>query len=226
MRRTWVARWAIALVTTFAPPAAGPAEAGATGTAGWPVKPGARAPQLPPPRLAPARARRPAAARAATRNHLAAQRLARAIARAMAGPKPSAALQPPRPGRSARKGLRQVPRAGSRSQARPARKTRLRRGPRPHHLRRSRARAPQPPGLQPTEPRLPPPPAFLGDLYVQQGGATLYAAYARGQVVGRLPPATIVTNMGREGAWYRIEAPNGAVGYVKAGSVGATPPPW
>jgi hypothetical protein len=73
---------------------------------------------------------------------------------------------------------------------------------------------------------MPPRPIFIGDLYVQQGGATLYAAYARGQVVGQLPPATVVTNMGREGAWYKVEAPNGAVGYVSARSVGATPPPW
>ncbi|MEB3220606.1 MAG: hypothetical protein VKS61_00870 [Candidatus Sericytochromatia bacterium] len=229
MRRPWVACWAIALATAFAPLPAPPAEAAPASTAGWPVKPSTRAPRLPPPRLTPREARRPAAARAEVRTRLERLRTARAIAQALRGTKVAKAARPPQ--RPAAAAARPKTAAASPQRA-AARRGTLSRLQRPQRLRRAYrhgrrlARAGQPPGLQATEPRLPPPPMFLGDLHVQRGGATLYAAYARGQVVGHLPAATIVTNMGREGAWYRVEAPNGAVGYVRAQSVGATPPPW
>ena len=44
-----------------------------------------------------------------------------------------------------------------------------------------------------------------------------------GQVLARLPKRTIVINMGRYGAFYKVEAPNGAVGYLRSGAVSATP---
>ena len=72
----------------------------------------------------------------------------------------------------------------------------------------------------------PAPPVFIGDLHIQAEGAPLWSTPAGGQLLGRLPRATIVTNMGRYGGYYKVEAPNGAVGFVPMRQVGPTSPSW
>jgi hypothetical protein len=69
-------------------------------------------------------------------------------------------------------------------------------------------------------------PVFLDEMYVQQPGVTLYGAYTKGQVIGRLPAAALVMHMGQYGNWVKVEAPNGVVGYVTARALGPAPPKW
>lgn len=69
-------------------------------------------------------------------------------------------------------------------------------------------------------------PVFLGDLFIQHANTPLWTVAGGGQQLGSLPRATIVTNMGRRGAYYKVEAPNGSVGYVSARALGKTSPPW
>ena len=88
----------------------------------------------------------------------------------------------------------------------------------------TRARAAAPAVVR--RPIEPAPPVFIGDLHVQVDSAPLWSSPAGGQLLGRLPRATIVTNMGRYGGTYKVEAPNGAVGYVPMRQVGTTAPPW
>jgi len=71
----------------------------------------------------------------------------------------------------------------------------------------------------------PPIPMFIGDLYVQ-APAPLWAAPRTGTLLAQLPRATIVTNMGRYGSFYKVEAPNGSVGYVSARLLGHSMPSW
>jgi hypothetical protein len=90
--------------------------------------------------------------------------------------------------------------------------------------RRTAARpAAAPPIRRPYEP---PPPVFIGDLHIQADDTPLWSSPAGGQLLGRLPRATIVTNMGNYGAYYKIEAPNGAVGFVRDRHVGSSAPSW
>lgn len=90
--------------------------------------------------------------------------------------------------------------------------------------RRRRGRARTAPATLVRQPYEPPPPIFVGDLYVQAEGAPLWSSPAGGQLLGRLPKATIVTNMGRHGGYYKVEAPNGAVGFLPMRLVGPNNP--
>jgi hypothetical protein len=78
-------------------------------------------------------------------------------------------------------------------------------------------------------------PLYLGDLYVMSSTASLWSKPASGaQVLAKLPRRTVVTNMGRvavrvrRGAayFYKVEAPNGKVGYVQAAQLSPQPPDW
>jgi hypothetical protein len=46
------------------------------------------------------------------------------------------------------------------------------------------------------------------------------------QILARLPKRTVVTSMGRVGTFYKVEAPNGKVGYVTIGQLSPNPPDW
>ncbi len=92
--------------------------------------------------------------------------------------------------------------------------------------RRRWARGRAAPATLVRQPYEPPPPVFIGDLHIQTESAPLWSSPAGGQLLGRLPRATIVTNMGRYGGYYKIEAPNGAVGFVPMRQVGPTAPSW
>ncbi|MEB3198693.1 MAG: SH3 domain-containing protein [Candidatus Sericytochromatia bacterium] len=221
--------WALALcLVTLAGEPLPPAQAAAAGA--WPVKPDR------PPRLAPPRLSAPVAKAALVRPErpgpqqaLAALRKARVIAQALraspAPARPSARREPLRSTRGA------VGSAGI-QRGKPVQRPAAVRGTRARRLAPRLARRVYPRRryaarwLPRAELREVARPQFLGDLYVQASGARLYASASRGQVIGQLPPATIVTNMGRLGSWYKVEAPNGLVGLVAAGALGPLPPAW
>ncbi|MDB5100255.1 MAG: hypothetical protein JWM80_4676 [Cyanobacteria bacterium RYN_339] len=78
-------------------------------------------------------------------------------------------------------------------------------------------------------------PLYQGDLYVMVGKAALWSKPASGaQVLAQLPKRTIVTNMGRVAVrikrgsayFYKVEAPNGKVGYVAAQQLSPALPDW
>ena len=81
------------------------------------------------------------------------------------------------------------------------------------------------------------PPLYLGDLYIQGVNAPLWSKPISGaQVLARLPKRTTVTNMGRIAAlnaagkvvayYYKVEAPNGKVGFVNSKQLSPNPPSW
>lgn len=73
----------------------------------------------------------------------------------------------------------------------------------------------------------PPPPLYLGDLYVAASQAPLLQRPAPGAArLANLPRRTVVTNMGRVGNFHKVEAPNGAVGYVALRALSTSPPQW
>lgn len=203
----WVPVSALAIV--FGAPAWAASE-----IAAWPVKP--TAPQLSRPQLAapPLKSRVPQRNKTQrTRTSLNALRAARTIAQALRQPDPPVIVHA-------------VPVKASRSA--PKRKTVKRVARRKVHYaaRHVRARRPGnafPPAPKPAEVSRP---VFLDEVYVQRPGVPLYGIYSKNQVVGRLPAATLVTHMGRQGNWVKVEAPNGVVGYVAARNIGPTPPTW
>lgn len=79
-------------------------------------------------------------------------------------------------------------------------------------------------------------PVFLGDLYITSNNTPLWARPGNSQVLARLPKRTIVTNMGRVAVtsasgrvvayYYKVEAPNGKVGYVSVRYLSQSPPEW
>lgn len=80
-----------------------------------------------------------------------------------------------------------------------------------------RRRAWPPPLHRPVNPA---PPVFVGDLYVVPSVAPLWhGPTPYSPVLARLPRQTVVTNMGRYGPYYKVEAPNGTVGFVPAYAV-------
>jgi hypothetical protein len=78
-------------------------------------------------------------------------------------------------------------------------------------------------------------PLYLGDLYVMSATASLWSKPIAGaQLLAKLPKRTVVTNMGRYSVrvrrgtaiFYKVEAPNGKVGYVQAAQLSPQPPDW
>jgi hypothetical protein len=187
----------------------------------WPIKPSAKrsAPRLPPPTLSSARTMALTSSQGSKirspRAPLTALRTARAIAQALRQPDPA-----PPPVAQAPPTLKAKPV----SKPTPPKKLAKRKPQRVARSRKpARTKPPFPPTLRPAEVSRP---VFLDEMYVQQPGATLYGAYTRGHVVGRLPAAALVTHMGRHGNWVKVEAPNGVVGYVTAQALGPVPPKW
>lgn len=146
--------------------------------------------------------------------------------RAALKPRP-AAKQAAKPRKVAAK---PAPRAVIKRAARPvmrraARPTwRVKRWPQASRWRRG-ARAPSAAALAVRMPVEVPNPVFMGDLYIQAEGAPMWSG-PNGTQLARLPRATLVTNMGKHGAYYKVEAPNGAVGYVQAVQLGPMQPAW
>jgi hypothetical protein len=82
-----------------------------------------------------------------------------------------------------------------------------------------------------------PGPVFLGDLFITSNNTPLFSRPMAGaQILARLPKRTLVTNMGRFGVtnragrvvayYYKVEAPNGAVGFVSPRAVSTNAPVW
>lgn len=185
----------------------------APSAAAWPVKP-TSAPRLRPPVLAvvppPIRRQRPPQSMRAS---LEALQMARAIAQALRQPDPA---PPPQAAAKPQKQTIKKSKTIKRAATRPIKRA----------LRIKRAVRKAPPFPPPARPAEVSRPVFMDEVYVQQPGATLYGAYTKGQVVGRLPAATRVTHMGRQGNWIKVEAPNGTVGFVAARAIGHMPPNW
>jgi hypothetical protein len=77
----------------------------------------------------------------------------------------------------------------------------------------------------------------MGDLFISVNNTPLYSKPLAGaQILARLPKRTLVTNMGRFGVtnragrviayFYKVEAPNGVVGYVSPRAVSTNAPVW
>ncbi len=107
---------------------------------------------------------------------------------------------------------------------RPARRSRVRRAATPH----TTYVFPQVAGSEPL---------YLGDLFISSANTALLSRPdAAAMVLARLPKRTDVVNMGRilvlgptgrvTHLFYKVEAPNGKVGYVDARWLSPNPPEW